>query len=58
MMPPLTWPQRLARQVFPRRDVRECCYYHRQDFHAIAATASAATGKCAAAAWTGTTQTN
>lgn len=41
MMPPLTWPQRLARQVFPRRGVRECCYYHRQDFHAIAAAVNA-----------------
>jgi hypothetical protein len=38
MMPPLTWRQRILRQVFPRRDVRDCCYYHRQDFHAIAAT--------------------
>jgi len=41
MMPALSWPQRLARQVFPRRGVRECCYYHRQDFHAIAATVNA-----------------
>lgn len=41
MMPALTWPQRLARQVFPYRGVRDCCYYHRQDFHAIAATVNA-----------------
>ena len=38
MMPPLTWRQRVLHQVFPRRGVRDCCYYHRQDFHAIAAT--------------------
>jgi len=29
-------------QVFPRRRVRDCCYYHRQDFHAIAAAVNAA----------------
>jgi len=38
MMPPITWRQRLIRQVFPRRGLRECCHYHRQDLHAIAAT--------------------
>jgi hypothetical protein len=38
MMPPLTWLQRLLRQAFPRHDLRDCCHYHRQDFHAIAAT--------------------
>ena len=37
MMPGLTWRERLLRQVFPRRDLRKCCYYHQQDFHAIAA---------------------
>jgi hypothetical protein len=37
MMPPITWRQRLFRQVFPRRGVQGCCHYHRQDFHAIAA---------------------
>jgi hypothetical protein len=37
MMPPITWRQRLLRQVFPCRGVRDCCHYHRQDFHAIAA---------------------
>lgn len=37
MMPPITWRQRLLRQVFPRRGVQDCCHYHRQDFHAIAA---------------------
>ena len=36
MMPPLTWRQRLIRQIFPRRRVEDCCYYHGQDFHAIA----------------------
>jgi len=41
MMPPLTWRQRALRQVFPRRGVRDCCCYHRQDFHAIAAAVSA-----------------
>src|ERR1035441_5684962 len=34
----LTWLQRLLRQAFPRHDLRDCCHYHRQDFHAIAAT--------------------
>jgi hypothetical protein len=42
MMSPLTWRQRVLRQVFPRRGVRDCCYYHRQDFHAVAATVNAA----------------
>lgn len=37
MMPPITWRQRVIRQVFPRRGVRGCCHYHGQDFHAIAA---------------------
>jgi hypothetical protein len=41
MKPPLTWRQRAVRQVFPRRSARDCCYYHRQDFHAIAATVNA-----------------
>lgn len=41
MMPPLSWRQRVLRQVFPRRGVRDCCHYHRQDFHAIAATVNA-----------------
>lgn len=36
MMPPITWPQRRIRQLFPRRGVRDCCYYHRLDWHAIA----------------------
>lgn len=36
MIPPITWRQRLLRQVFPRRGVRDCCHYHGQDFHAIA----------------------
>jgi hypothetical protein len=36
MMPPITWPQRVIRQLFPHRDVRDCCYYHRLDWHAIA----------------------
>lgn len=30
MMPALGWRQRVLRQVFPRRGVRDCCYYHRQ----------------------------
>jgi hypothetical protein len=37
MMPAITWRQRLLRQVFPRRGVQDCCSYHGQDFHAIAA---------------------
>jgi hypothetical protein len=41
MMAPLSWRQRVLRQVFPRRGVRDCCYYHRQDFHAIAAAVNA-----------------
>ena len=41
MMPPITWRQRALRQVFPRRGVRDCCYYHGQDFHAIAAAVNA-----------------
>lgn len=36
MMPPMTWRERVLRQVFPSRDVRDCCYYHRQNFHLIA----------------------
>jgi hypothetical protein len=45
MMPPLSWRQRVLRQVFPRRGVRDCCHYHRQDFHAIAATVNAVHGQ-------------
>ena len=41
MMAPLSWRQRVLRQLFPRRDVRNCCYYHGQDFHAIAAAVNA-----------------
>ena len=37
MMPPITWRQRLLRQIFPRRSVLDCCLYHGQDLHAIAA---------------------
>jgi hypothetical protein len=37
MMPPITWRQRLLRQIFLRRSVRDCCLYHGQDLHAIAA---------------------
>ena len=42
MMPSLSWLQRLRRQLLPRHGVRDCCYYHRQDFHAIAAVVNAA----------------
>jgi len=35
-MPPISWRQRLLRQIFPRRGLQDCCYYHRQGFHAIA----------------------
>lgn len=41
MMPPITWRQRVLRQVFPHHGVRDCCYYHGQDFHAIAAAVNA-----------------
>jgi hypothetical protein len=41
MMPALTWRQRALRQRAPRRGVQDCCHYHRQDFHAIAATVNA-----------------
>jgi hypothetical protein len=51
MMPPLTWRQRILRQVFPCRGVRDCCYYHRQDFQAIAATVNGASA--AAPQWPG-----
>jgi hypothetical protein len=39
MMPPITRRQRLIRQIFPRRNIQDCCHYHRQNFHAIAAAA-------------------
>src|ERR1700753_205236 len=39
MMPPITRRQRLIRQIFPRRNVQDCCHYHKQNFHAIAAAA-------------------
>jgi hypothetical protein len=42
MMPPLSWLQRMRRQLLPRHDVRDCCHYHRQDFHAIAAVVNTA----------------
>jgi hypothetical protein len=41
MMPPMTRLRRLVRQAFPRRDLRDCCYHHRQDFHVIAAVVNA-----------------
>jgi hypothetical protein len=41
MMPPLSWYRRVLRQAFPRHGTRDCCHYHRQDFHAIAATVNA-----------------
>jgi hypothetical protein len=33
------WWRRLARQVIPRRASRDCCYYHRVDWHQVSATA-------------------
>jgi hypothetical protein len=33
------WRTRLARQVTPRRATRDCCYYHRVDWHQVSATA-------------------
>jgi hypothetical protein len=42
MMPPVTWLQRLRRQLFPRHEQRDCCHYHGQDYHAIAALVNSA----------------
>ena len=33
------WWRRLARQVIPRRTPRDCCYYHRVDWHQVSAAA-------------------
>jgi hypothetical protein len=33
------WWKRLARQVIPRRALRDCCYYHRVDWHQVSAAA-------------------
>jgi len=33
------WWTRLARQVIPRRATRDCCYYHRVDWHQVSAAA-------------------
>ncbi len=33
------WWMRLARQVIPRRATRDCCYYHRVDWHQVNAAA-------------------
>jgi hypothetical protein len=33
------WWRRLARQVIPRRAPRDCCYYHRVDWHQVSAAA-------------------
>jgi hypothetical protein len=42
MMPPITWHQRLVRQIFPRRNARDCCLYHRQNLHLVAAAVNTA----------------
>jgi len=34
-----SWWRRLARQVFPRRAPRDCCRYHRVDWHQVSAAA-------------------
>lgn len=34
-----SWWRRLARQVIPRRAPRDCCYYHRVDWHQVSAAA-------------------
>jgi len=34
-----SWWKRLARQVIPRRLPRDCCYYHRIDWHQVNAAA-------------------
>jgi hypothetical protein len=34
-----SWWRRLARQVIPRRAARDCCYYHRVDWHQVSAAA-------------------
>jgi len=46
MMPDLSWRQRVLRQISPRRDIRGCCYYHGQDFRAIAAVVNAVHRQC------------
>ena len=33
------WWRVLARQVIPRRQPRDCCYYHRIDWHRVSAAA-------------------
>ncbi len=33
------WWRRLARQVIPRHAPRDCCYYHRVDWHQVSAAA-------------------
>ncbi|MEV6535847.1 hypothetical protein AB0M86_40795 [Streptomyces sp. NPDC051639] len=35
----MTWLRRWARQVWPRREPRECCWYHGGDWHAVSAMA-------------------
>jgi len=45
MMRPLSWPRPIARKLVPRRDVRDCCYYHRLDWYAIAKTVLAIAGQ-------------
>ena len=37
------WWMRLVRQVIPRRATRDCCYYHRVDWHQVNAAAIRAT---------------
>jgi hypothetical protein len=34
-----SWWRRLARQLIPRRAPRDCCYYHRVDWHQVNAAA-------------------
>lgn len=34
-----SWWMRLSRQVIPRRTPRDCCYYHRIDWHQVSAAA-------------------
>jgi hypothetical protein len=33
------WWKRVARQIIPRRTPRDCCYYHRVDWHQVGAAA-------------------
>jgi hypothetical protein len=35
MLPPISWPRRMVRQLIPRRQLRDCCMYHATDWHSV-----------------------